>query len=301
MEAAEAFVVDGPRTGRLADWPLTEDEVTIEVEAVALCQRDAAIWTGSIPRPYPTVLGHEVVGRVLSSPPECGWGPGIRVAGMGNSALARRMRVPAWQVAPVAGSGSHLALVEPLACAVNAVDQDPSVPTSPAVVVGLGLLGQFIAALLAAQGRQVTGIDHDHARLALAEDAGVRPVLASDIEAVDAAIGSARAAYECTANPQVLERTSRGLPPGAALILVAHHRSGNLPAGVLLDLWHSRGLAIRNPVPRTAPDMGTCIRAAAALPLDLTKYQTTSGGLADTPTLLDRWPTGAVMRHIVIL
>ena len=285
----------------MGPWDLAEGEVTIEVEAVGLCQRDSGIWNGDIDRPFPTVVGHEVVGRVIKSPAQLGWARGTRVAGMGNHALARHARVPAWQVAPVTGKGAHLTLVEPLACAVNAVGQDPSAADSVAVVFGLGLLGQLIAALHIASGRPVIGIDSDPARLALANTAGATVELSSDVTAVDRAIANAGSAYECTADPAVLLRVSSALPPGAGLILVAHHRRGDTRAGLLLDLWHQRGIAIRNAVPRTASNMAECVRAAAGLPIDLTRYRVSTGTLTDSPDLLESWPTGEVLRHVVVL
>ncbi|MEV6970539.1 alcohol dehydrogenase catalytic domain-containing protein [Hamadaea sp. NPDC051192] len=300
-DETEAFIITAPRQGRIGRWPLPRGEVTIKVHAVALCQRDSAIWAGDLSRPYPTVVGHEVVGEVIDSSPDTGWEPGTLVAGMGNQGLARFMQVPAWQIAPVAGTGPHLALVEPLACAINAVDQDPSTTDAPAIVFGLGLLGQLIAAVLQSAGRETIAVDSDAQRLTVAEAAGVTVVNSKDHRSVDRAISRASAAYECTADQQVLWKLSTTLQPGSALIIVAHHRHGDLPATALLDGWHQRGIAIRNPVPWTSSNMAECVRTAARQDVDLTRYAVETGDLADAPRLLSTWPGGEIMRHIVVL
>jgi threonine dehydrogenase-like Zn-dependent dehydrogenase len=299
MDSTNAFMVTGHRTGQISHFRLPRGEVTVKVEACGLCQRDVGIWSGEIPRHLPEVLGHEVVGTIVDSGPHTPWPDGTRVAGMGNHGLAHHMRVPAWQLSPVAGAGPQLTLVEPLACAVNACEQDPSPAQSPAVVVGLGMLGQMIAALLTAAGRLVIATDRDPDRLALAAASGAQ-VHEPHSTALRIAIGEAGAAYECTGSADMLWQLTTGLPPGGALLLVAHHRTGSATAQ-LLDQWHLRGINIRNAVPRTASNMGDCVRTAASLPIDLARYPIRTGPLADAGRLLDSWPAGRVMRHVVLI
>jgi len=300
MDSTDAFVVTGRRTGEVRSWPLPPGGVTVNVEACALCQRDVGIWAGGIPRELPEVLGHEVVGTVVDAGDKSAWPVGTRVAGMGNHALARYMRVPAWQLSPVPGTGLHLALVEPLACAINACEQDPSTNDSPAVVFGLGLLGQLIAALLARAGRPVIGTDSHPDRLELANAAGTHALEpnSADLRKV---IAEAGAAYECTGAENVLWELTTTLPFGAALLLVAHQRAGHRLAAALLDQWHLRGINVRNVVPRTSHDMESCVRAAAQLPVDLARYPIRTGTLAEAGRLLDSWPAGRVMRHVIML
>jgi L-iditol 2-dehydrogenase len=285
-----------PRAGAIRPWPLADGEVTIEVSACGLCRREFGVWNGSIPRRFPDVLGHEVAGTVL----EGGWPAGTPVAGMGNQGLARHIRVPRWQVAPVAGTGPEFTLVEPLACAVNAIEQDPSGQDTGAVVFGLGILGQFLTELLVRRGRTVLAVDNDAGRREVASAAGADVAPPSE-KRLDRALSEAGAVYECTGVEAVLWRASVGLPPGAALILVAHHQNGTLRAGDLLDQWHVRGIAVRNAVPRTATDMASCVKAAARAPLDLSRYRLRLGGLGDTPALLDAWPQGEVLRHVITM
>jgi threonine dehydrogenase-like Zn-dependent dehydrogenase len=310
MNATEAFVITAPGHGELRRWDLAPGEVTIEVESCGLCQRDTGIWTGRIARDLPDVPGHEVVGRVLDPGPT-DWPEGTRVAGMGVGGLARHMRVPAWHLAPVPGSGPQLSMVEPLACAVNAVEQDPVAGRDAvggaergaggvAVVVGLGLLGQLIAALLAAAGRPVVCADRDPSRRELAESLGLTAV-APESSQLAAAIATADSAYECTGHEAALWRLTDQLPPGAGLVLVGHHQGGTGLAGDLLNQWHLRGLAVRNAVPRTAPDMAACVRRAAALPVDLSRYPFRSGPIGSAGRLLGEWPRGRILRNVVLV
>jgi threonine dehydrogenase-like Zn-dependent dehydrogenase len=164
----------------------------------------------------------------------------------------------------------------------------------------LGLLGQLIAGLLAATGRPVIGTDRHLDRLELAGAAGVQ-VLEPDSPDLRKAIGEAGAAYECTGGEDVLWELTTALPIGAALLLVAHHRAGHRSAAALLDQWHLRGVNVRNVVPRTSPDMARCVRAAAELPVDLARYPIRTGTLAEAGLLLNSWPAGRVMRHVVLV
>jgi threonine dehydrogenase-like Zn-dependent dehydrogenase len=286
IDDTEAFIMHGPGSGELGGWPLGQGDVTVEVSACGLCQREFGVWSGRIPRGFPDVLGHEVVGRVLDGPLP----PGTPVAGMGVQAMARHIRVPSWQLATVTEASLEYSLIEPLSCSVNAVEQDPSDPKSGVVVFGLGLLGQFITELARVRGRPVVGVDNDAQRRTLAERSGVRAYAPGSKE-VERALVRAGAAYECTGDEGVLWRLSTGLAPGAALILVAHHMGAGLAAGQLLDCWHTRGIAVRNTVPRTAPDSG----------LDLSRYPIRSGSMADIPALLNSWPSGRIMRHVVTM
>jgi L-iditol 2-dehydrogenase len=296
MRRTEAFVMTGPRNGSVEAWPLARGEVTIRVTACGLCQREYGVWSGRVPRVFPSVLGHEVVGIVEDGP----WAAGTCVAGMGNEALARHIRVPAWQVAPVPAAGAEYTLIEPLACALNAVEQDPSDPNGVAVVYGLGILGQFITTILRQRGRPVLAVDIDPDRRAIAAATGAEPVDPTDPRLL-LALKAAAVGYECTADERVLWELSNILAPGSGLVIVAHHKGGTVMAGELLDRWHTGGLKIRNAVPWTALDMGDCVRSAAYMGLDLARFPIRCGNLEDTPALLAESPRSLVLRHVVVM
>ena len=81
MNEVRAVVVPEPGRLEIRTFPMPtigEDDGVIEVELVGVCGSDPGIFKGKrsrAPRPYPIILGHEVVGRVLK---------------MGRRALERR-------------------------------------------------------------------------------------------------------------------------------------------------------------------------------------------------------------------
>lgn len=175
-QTTRAFVFHAPGQGSVQDWDVHAGEVVVDVEACALCQREYHVWHGSIDRSFPDVLGHELVGRVVHAPATSGFERGTRVAGMGNFALAARTAVPAWQITRLDGPfRPQDALVEPLACAVNAANEASVLrrPAGTAVVVGLGLLGQLIGEVWATHHGPAVGADVDPSRVAAAERAGM--------------------------------------------------------------------------------------------------------------------------------
>ena len=304
-----AFVFHGPGRGSIQDWDVRAAEVVVDVEACALCQREHQVWNGSIERSLPDVLGHEMVGRVVRAPAASGFERGSRVAGMGNYALAERTAVPAWQITPLDGPyRPQDALVEPLACAVNATREASSIsgPGVTAVVVGLGLLGQLIGELWAAAHGPVVGVDHDLDRLALATRAGMQGIaLGGDEEPLDEIVARASVAFECSGDAGMIERVSRLLPAGSVLAIVAHHRGHDIATGRLLDLWHSRGVKVWNAVPRTSRSMAECVRAAGYLVhsgrVDLGRFGVRCFSLGDTPRALRAWPAGDVFRNVIVI
>ncbi len=68
---SRAVVLKGPGSLEMKSFPIPvigEDEGLLEVELVGVCGSDPAIFSGRStrgPRPYPIILGHEIVGRVV--------------------------------------------------------------------------------------------------------------------------------------------------------------------------------------------------------------------------------------------
>lgn len=304
LTPTQAFVIDRPRSGHVRDWPLAPGEVTLDVEACALCHREHGVWHGAIPRALPDVLGHEIVGRVVGAPVESGLKTGDRVAGMGDAGLALRTAVDAWKLVRIGEhlDASHAALVEPLVCAVNAVEQDDGDPAGSALVVGLGLLGCLVALTLVSAGRDVVVADSDIARRRIARRTGF--AVAPDLGQVP--IARYASLYECTGDPDALWDLSVGATEGCTLVLVGHQRGRSArSASDLLDAWHMRGLCIANAVPRTSRALKSCVTRAGDLvengTIDLSMFSVRTGPLSSTGALLSSWPTGEVFRHVVVM
>jgi alcohol dehydrogenase len=79
---ATALVLHGPRRLELRELPLPElgdDDGLLRVEACGLCGTDHEQYTGALPLPGPTVLGHETVGVVEALGPRAAerWGVAV--------------------------------------------------------------------------------------------------------------------------------------------------------------------------------------------------------------------------------
>ncbi|MCF6471657.1 hypothetical protein FAF44_25150 [Nonomuraea sp. MG754425] len=304
-EPAEAYVVTGPGQGGLAEWPVADDEVVIDVEACGVCHRDTGVWSGQVPAALPGVLGHELLGRVAAAPAGSGLAPGTRVAGLGSASFARRTAVPAWQVSAVPDDGSLTPVMfEPLVCAVNAVSQARPLRDGPIVVVGLGLLGRLVLDVARLEHpRLVLGADADPLRRAAAARAGV--TVAGTEDDTRAAIAEAAVVFECSGAIESLNDVTAAMRPAGCLVIVSHYQSRSaLRASVLLDAWHRGGIAVTNAVPWTAgPNLRDHIRTAGALladgRVDLSPYGMTVFDLAETGRALTDWPGRDVFRHVV--
>lgn len=82
IKKSRAMVVTGPGRMELQEFPLPkigENDGLLKVELVGVCGSDPGIFMGKparAPRPYPLILGHEIVGRIAAVGPKAGarWG-----------------------------------------------------------------------------------------------------------------------------------------------------------------------------------------------------------------------------------
>ena len=70
MKTSKAMVLEGPRRMVAREFPLPHigpEEALLRVEMVGVCGSDVGIYRGKTaraPRPYPIIMGHEVIGRI---------------------------------------------------------------------------------------------------------------------------------------------------------------------------------------------------------------------------------------------
>ncbi len=214
----KALLLTAPGILEYLDVPepvMGDDDVLVRVEAVGICGSDVHGMDGSSGRRVPPlVMGHEAagvieaVGRSVS-----GWAPGDpvtvdstifcgrclfcaegltnlcderRVLGVAtgeyrrDGAFAERVVVPA-RVAhrlPDGISMAEAALAEPLAVALHAVSRAEPGRGSTALVVGAGLIGLLITAVLREAGcERIVVVDLDAGRLARATALGATEVI----------------------------------------------------------------------------------------------------------------------------
>lgn len=271
-----ALILHGPGDLRLQEVPepvAGPGEIVVDVLVALTCATDAKMMhagahpaLGALPAP----LGHELVGVVSqmgegverlrrgevvvvanSAPclecPECRSGrPNLcrRITYL-TGAFAERLRVPAAIVSrnthplPPGLSPEIGAAAEPLACAVHTARSCASARPREVLILGGGVQGWMLVALIAARGDRVTLVDPHADRRARALRAGATAV--HEVPADAAALDALRALLGNGSGPDlVVEAVGR---PAAWQMAVALARPagevvfhGGCPAGARVDL-----------------------------------------------------------------
>lgn len=313
-----AVRVTGPGDVALGDVPdpvPVPGEVLVEVVASAVCGTDrklAATYAG----PEARIPGHEVTAATVDgtpvgvhpevacgSCPACqdGWQnrcPSRRALGLArDGGLAQRLAVPPEQLLPLAGLDPVTAtMLEPLACAVHAVETSGIRPGAPAVVVGAGTMGILCTWVLQAAGCRVVVCQRSPARRSLARELGAEAVIGPDQDPQEylgqppAAVvvtppgsGPLRWALERVA-PGGVVHAFAGTPGGAELdVNVVHYRH--------LRLVGSSGSRMRDY--QRARDLV----AGGLVPLDRLPHRVVD--LSDAPAALREPPPDGVLKTVV--
>jgi 2-desacetyl-2-hydroxyethyl bacteriochlorophyllide A dehydrogenase len=163
----------------------TADEVQIKVRYTGICGTDLHLFRGSARNAvYPLVPGHEFSGEVVAIGAEVQDIPlGSRVVAEGRAgtgfrragAYAEYVSVPREMVhvLPPGLDLEEAALIDPLACALNAVNQAQLTNRDHVVIVGQGSSGLcMLQAALATAGCPVATVDYREDRLALSRELG---------------------------------------------------------------------------------------------------------------------------------
>ncbi|WP_172330246.1 zinc-binding dehydrogenase [Mangrovicoccus sp. HB161399] len=222
------------------------EEVLVRVSMAGICGSDLHNFrTGAWISRAPSVAGHEFTGTVgaagvgvshvaagdrviVDSRVTCGSCRNCR-AGLAqvcetmgfvgeaiDGGFAEAVLLPAENViaAPPGVPDRHLALAEPLAVALHALDRLGVPDGAPLVVAGCGPIGGLVALLAARRGHGVHVIDRQAARAELVAGATGAAVAALD------ALPDARFAMDATGAPGVIRALAQGLLPGGAVGLV---------------------------------------------------------------------------------
>lgn len=194
---------DGPRL--VHDYPTPHpgpDEALIQVRLAGVCATDLQLLAG-YKGGYRGVLGHEFVGEVVNAPGHPEW-VGRRVAGELNigcghcelcraglgkhcrqrqslgiirrdGAFADFLTLPIANLHPLPTPlpDDHAVFVEPLAAALQLLEQYHLRPEQRAYVLGDGRLGLLVAQVLARTGCDLTAIGRTPAKLAILGQRGI--------------------------------------------------------------------------------------------------------------------------------
>lgn len=195
--------------------PDRPDLYTVRVQQVGICGTDTKILEGKIDVVHPRIMGHEMIGEVISAPPgapyatgtrvlvdpgvACGWCD-LCVAGRPNlcrngglmgrdvdGVFTERVAVPLDRIVPLPSGISDRAagLLQVLGTCVHAVKRLNPFPGQVAAVIGLGVAGQLLSQLLTLRGMKVVGVTRSEWKRELAAKLGAfavaEPDRASDV------------------------------------------------------------------------------------------------------------------------
>jgi 2-desacetyl-2-hydroxyethyl bacteriochlorophyllide A dehydrogenase len=151
-------VLTGPQKFEFQDEllsPLLSDEVLVQVAACGVCTSELDMWEGKAGgQMYPRYPGHEVSGIVADMGKDIqGLIPGDRVAVLApGRGFAEYVIVKAKHCFPAGDIPLDVALGEPLACAVNAVELANISLSDDVVIIGAGFMGNLVQKLVSMQG-----------------------------------------------------------------------------------------------------------------------------------------------------
>src|SRR5512133_323304 len=174
----------GPRDFQIIEAPMPEiqaDEVLLRVAACGVCTSELEQWEGkSSGLNYPRFIGHEVSGVVEKVGSKVqSFRPGDRVgAWVTERGFAEFAAVKAEYCFPAGDLPLDLALAEPLACSVNAVEMANLSLADDVVIIGAGFMGNLVQKLVQLQGpRHVLVADTRSDALERARKMGVTRVV----------------------------------------------------------------------------------------------------------------------------
>jgi D-arabinitol dehydrogenase (NADP+) len=231
----------------VSDSPVTERDVLVRVYASGICGTDVHIFRGDYMGSYPIIPGHEFAGvveavgssvsrirvgdRVAIEPnvacDNChaclnnrqnfceNWnGIGVTLPG----GMAELVAVPEKAVFDIGALPFPVAaFVEPLACVLHGVERARFRLADRVLIVGAGPIGILLTKMILLQGAfEITQVDKNKNRLALAEESGASHVLSSvdsvKEEAFDVVV-------DATGVPSLMERTLGFARYGGTILL----------------------------------------------------------------------------------
>lgn len=236
--------VERPRAG--------PGEVLVEVSACGVCASEIDIWTGRALANFPRRIGHETSGIVAEVDQDvASLAVGDAVA-MWNSGpgYAEYVAVRAEYCRPLGNVEPELGLLEPIACAVNAVELADVRLGDDVVILGAGFMGILVQQLVQLRGaRQVIMVDRRPDVLALATALGATRTVDGTRELVaevvaDATGGGADVTFEVTGGQGGLDLIGEVTRMSGKVVLVGFHQGQ--PRTIPLGHWNWMAYDLRN-------------------------------------------------------
>ncbi|TDC40064.1 L-iditol 2-dehydrogenase [Micromonospora sp. 15K316] len=249
-------VLTGPERFEIAQVPPPEiapDQVLVRVRACGVCTSELPAWRGDPAGDYPRHLGHEVSGTITLVGAEAGsftaGDPvGVWVTSHG---FAEYVAVKAAHCRPAGDVPLDEALAEPLACAVNAVEETDVRLGDDVVLIGAGFMGNLVQKLVRLRGvRHLVVADTRPDALERARDLGTTRVVDVRVESLPDVVGEltggrgADVTFECTGGQAALDVAGDVTRMSGKIVLVGFHQGG--PRSVNLAYWNWMAFDIVN-------------------------------------------------------
>jgi L-iditol 2-dehydrogenase len=218
-------VLNAPRRLELVEQPVREPgpgELLLRVASCGVCASELDMWEGRSDIDYPRFPGHEVSGTVERGGD--GFAPGDPVAAwVTERGFAEYVVVRAAHCFHAGDVPLDLALAEPLACAVNAVELAAPRLGDDVVIIGAGFMGNLVQKLVQLKGpRNVTVIDTRADVLERARRLGATNALDPRDE-YDLQVD---VAFEVTGVQPALETLGDVTRMGGKVVIVGFHQGG---------------------------------------------------------------------------
>lgn len=248
-------VLTGPGGFEIVEEPVPEiwpGDVLVRVSACGVCASELDMYRGVSQVSYPLRPGHEISGVVERvGEGVAGLAPGDPVAVFGTArGYGEYVAVPAEHCIHAGEVPLDLALGEPLACAVNAVELAGIKLGDDVVIVGAGFMGQVIQRLVQLRGpRQVIVADTRDEALERAASSGATATVNVAEESLAEAVGNLTGAaadvtIEITGTQAALEAIGDCTRMSGTLVIAGFHQGP--PRQVPLADWNWKAFRIAN-------------------------------------------------------
>lgn len=225
-----------------ADVPqIGPDEILVRVSYCGVCASEIDIWEGKGSNPLPWFPGHEVSGVVEQVGDEVvSLAPGQPVAVWATTrGFAEFVAVKAEHCLPADDLPLDLALAEPVACAVNAVELAGVSLGDDVVLIGAGFMGNLVQKLVALRGpRQLIVADTRSDALTRAERLGATRTVDVTAESLADVVqgltdGGADVSFEVTGVQAPLLLLGAVTRTCGKVVIVGYHQGGvrEIPLG----------------------------------------------------------------------
>jgi L-iditol 2-dehydrogenase len=269
------------------------DELLVRVAACGVCASELDMYRGVSDVTYPLRPGHEVSGVVERVGERAeGFAPGDPVAVFATTrGYGEYVTVPAEHCIHAGDVPLDLALGEPLACAVNAVELAGISLGDDVAIVGAGFMGQLVQRLVQLRGpRQVIVADTRDEALERAASSGAtatvnvaREPLAEAVRGLTGGVG-ADVTIEITGTQAALEAIGGCTRMSGTLVIAGFHQGA--PRQVPLADWNWNAFRIANAHFREVATILRGMRAGMRL--------VTSGRISLKDLVTHRFPLAAI-------